>query len=655
MTQHSEIPRPEYPRPQFTREKWLCLNGEWEFETDAGDSGLERGLLQCTLAERITVPFCPESVLSGIGRTDHHNVVWYRKRVELPATWGDVQVLLHFGAVDYDATVWAETASAGKAVELGRHRGGFTPFTVSLAGVAAPGDAVTIVVRARDPHHVPQARGKQADAYAPHGCHYTRTTGIWQTVWLEPVPAVSMKRPRITPHLGSGSFAVEVPLSGNPRGWQLRVRLGDLERPLAVATTRVDLDFAARVTVTIPADTVRPWSIQDPHLYPLTLELLDAAGKTVDRACTYAGLRSVAIEGKQVKLNGVPVFQRLVLDQGYYPDGVMTAPTDDALIRDITLAQEAGFNGARLHQKVFEERFLYHADRLGYLVWGEFGDWGCGGYGPAGNHQQPGGTYITQWLEALERDYSHPSIVGWCPLNETHQDIRDGLTQLDDVTRGMFLATKAMDTSRPVLDTSGYSHRVAEADIYDSHDYIGEQDFEEGLANMVERHMGMPEGRVFTNSEPKLSLPYRGQPYFVSEFGGFKWIIPAERPEGADPTWGYGSTPRTEDEFYQRFQAVCRVLLENPLMFGYCYTQLTDITPELNGIYTFDRRSKFDNSRLHAIQTQVAAIEAEWEDDGVNEGERVPLLLAEDILAGAIREADLHEEPIIGSAANQAN
>jgi len=173
----------------------------------------------------------------------------------------------------------------------------------------------------------------------------------------------------------------------------------------------------------------------------------------------------------------------------------------------------------------------------------------------------------------------------------------------------MFLATKAMDTTRPVLDTSGYSHRVAEADIYDSHDYITDANFAKGLASMVERHAGMAEGRVFANAEAKWSLPYRGQPYFVSEFGGFKWIIPEERPEGEDPTWGYGSSPKTEEEFYERFEAVCRVLLENPHMFGYCYTQLTDITPELNGIYTFDRRSKFDGSRLRAIQSQVAAIE----------------------------------------------
>ncbi len=265
--------------------------------------------------------------------------------------------------------------------------------------------------------------------------------------------------------------------------------------------------------------------------------------KLVDRAKSYTGLRSIAIDGQKILLNGKPLFQRLVLDQGYYPDGILTAPSEQALIQDIELSQAAGFNGARLHQKVFEERFLYHADRLGYLVWGEFPDWGCSGFGAMPEHQQPGATYITQWLEAIERDYSHPSIVGWCPLNETWQVITDRLTVLDDVTRGMFLATKAMDGTRPVLDASGYSHRVAEADVYDCHTY------EQDVARFAQEVDPIRQGKPFTNrseAEPgtlrqkEFSLAYRGQPYFVSEFGGI-WWNPDVRP--GEFSWGYGNRP----------------------------------------------------------------------------------------------------------------
>ncbi len=594
------IPRSEYPRPQFVRADWLCLNGEWEFEIDNGDSGLARNVLGRQLEGKITVPFCPESELSGVQNIDFMAAVWYRRQIEVPASWKTPHILLHFGAVDYDATVWVD------GQEVFRHRGGWTPFLVKLDKTG--GDSFTVVVRARDDHKGPLARGKQAQQYAPHGCHYTRTTGIWQTVWIEPVPETALRRTRITPDVANGAFHLEQPLTQNRPGLVLHATLKDDKGEIVSASVPAHFDLSPRLTLAIPEDRRRLWSIEDPFLYDLEITLRDGDGQAVDMFTSYAGLRSVSLDGPRVNINGVPVFQRTVLDQGYYPDGVMTAPSDAALVADITRSQEVGFNGARLHQKVFEERFLYHADRLGYLVWGEFGDWGCAGYGPDHDHQKPGPAYLSQWLEALARDYSHPSIIGWCPLNETWQKIGDGITVLDEVTQGMYLAAKAMDLTRPVLDTSGYSHRVYEADIYDSHDYISEQEFAPGIANFTARHAKMAEGEAFINEGTKQSIPWAGQPYWVSEFGGFKWVLPEDRDKQAE-TWGYGGSPTSEEDFYHRFQAVCDVLLDNPLMFGYCYTQLTDVFPELNGIYTFDRRSKFDAARLKAIQTRRAAIE----------------------------------------------
>lgn len=299
-----------------------------------------------------------------------------------------------------------------------------------------------------------------------------------------------------------------------------------------------------------------------------------------------------------------------MLDQGYYPDGLMTAPSDGALLADIELSLAAGFNGARLHQKVFEERFLYHADRPGYLVWGEFADWGADGHGPNDDHQHFGPTYLTQWLEALERDYSHPSIIGWCPLNETWQAVNDPIMELDDVTRGMFLATKAMDRTRPVLDASGYSHRVAKTDVYDSHDY------DQSPETFSARHEATADNLPFINLSPEkparaISIPYGGQPYFVSEFGGI-WWNPDVRPD--EVSWGYGQRPGSIEELYDRFAGLCGALLDNEAMFGYCYTQLTDVFQEQNGVYTFDRRPKFDMARLRLVQTRPAAIESAGTD-----------------------------------------
>ena len=342
------IPRPEYPRPQFVRPDWLCLNGEWQFEIDGGDSGLARGLISRPLSDKITVPFCPESELSGIAYTDFMLAVWYRKDVTVPDDWKGRSVLLHFGAVDYDATVWVN------GTERMRHRGGFTPFSVLLKDVTG-GDTFTVVVRARDDWRPPQARGKQSQKYAPYNCLYTRTTGIWQTVWMEPVPEVSLKRPRITPDLGSSAFHLELPLTQNRAGFSLRATLSDARGEISSAQTKAFLDFAPRLTLEIPERRQRVWSLSDPHLYDIKIELFDAVGEVVDSAVCYAGLRSVAIDGLSVKINGETVFQRTVLDQGYYPAGIMTAPADADLEADIQRSLDVGFNGARLHQKVFEE------------------------------------------------------------------------------------------------------------------------------------------------------------------------------------------------------------------------------------------------------------------------------------------------------------
>ena len=605
-------PRDEYPRPQFVRRDWLNLNGQWQFEIDQGDSGIDRGLLEGELSGAITVPFCPESRLSGIENHDYLNAVWYRRQRNHSRGVGGPPRPAAFPGRRLRRHGVGQRRRGRVAIAAGSRR---LPATCTAR--RRRGEEAVIIVRARDTAERPQPRGKQAREYGPHRAIYVRTTGIWQTVWMEPVPDLALRRPRLTPDVAGGVIRVEQPLTGNAPGMRLRATLSDADGRVAGAECAADLDLAPRLDLHIPEGRRRLWQAGAPHLYDVAIALVDGTGAVVDEAASYTALRAVSIDGKAIRLNGEVVFQRLVLDQGYYPDGIMTAPTDAALRRDIELSMAAGFNGARLHQKVFEERFLYHADQLGYLVWGEFGDWGCRLEGPIdGEHQRPGAEYVTQWLEVLERDYSHPCIVGWCPLNETWQRLGDRITVLDDVTRGMFLATKAMDTTRPVLDSSGYSHRVPESDVYDSHDYS--QDPEQLAANQA----GLADGKPYLNSAASWGMPertlerlagglqwsiaYRGQPYFVSEFGGIWW-----NPEAAagEDSWGYGERPRTLEEFYARFERLCAVLLDNPDMFGYCYTQLTDIYQEQNGIYKFDRAGKFDLARLRAAQQRAAAIE----------------------------------------------
>ena len=593
------LPRSEYPRPQMKRSDWLCLNGEWEFQRDYGNSGEAQGFLGKAFDERITVPFCPESKLSGIAYVDFMNAVWYRREVVVPSAWSDQRVLLHFQAVDYDATVWVN----GEQVAI--HRGGFCGFEADISHLAKAGDEIEIVVRAQDDHRESKPMGKQATTFGNQGCHYTRTTGIWQTVWMEAVPQSYLLRPRITPNVAKSRFRLEQSAQHAKAGMQIRAICETEGREICSDIQGLGLDFNAELDLIIPEADLTPWSTETPFLYDIRIELLDEDGNAIDSIESYAGMRSIAIDGRKVLINGKPVFQRLVLDQGYYADGIMTAPNEASLIEDIEISMAAGFNGARLHQKVFEERFLYHADRLGYLVWGEFGDWA--GNWDARTDAAWTATYITQWLECVVRDYNHPSIVGWCPLNETHSKEHNQLDDLHDLTLGMYHATKLADRSRPCLDTSGYCHRVHGADIYDSHDYDQKPD------TFKQRHDKLREDEPFINNgKTTQSVAYQNQPYFVSEFGGTWWnakTAAAADGNQKDESWGYGQRVRNLDEFYERFDGLCSALLQNPDMFGYCYTQLTDVFQEENGIFNFDRTEKFDTERIAAVQKQVAAIE----------------------------------------------
>jgi len=539
MSRGPAVRRTEYPRPQLVRADWLCLNGPWSFQVDAGRNGESLGwAAEPRLSEQILVPFCPESRLSGIGRREFMPCVWYARKFSLPRTWKSGRVLLHFGAVDYEATVWVN----GRFV--GFHRGGYTPFTCEITD-ALKGRADLLVVRAvDDPHSALQTSGKQCPEYASRGCLYTRVTGIWQTVWLERV---------------GRSYIRSLRMTGQPDEGRIHLQA-------SVNSPRPDLTLQVEV-------------------YDLDLTLRDAGG-VVDSAASYFGLRSVSIAGPAILLNGRPVFQRLVLDQGYYPAGLYTAPREADLKRDIVLAKSLGFNGARLHQKVFEPRFLYWADRLGYLVWGEYPSWGIDrSQGEALRR------FSAEWAEAVLRDVNHPSIVGWCPFNEA-RDWRD-----PQMLRDVYRLTKALDPTRPVIDASGWDHY--ETDVYDSHSY--EQSPRKFAALFAAFASG---GEPYSNCPS--TTPYAGQPYFVSEYGG-AWWNPGQG--GMSTAWGYGDRPRTKKEFVERYRRLTLTLLRHPRICGFCYTQLYDIEQEVNGLLTYDRKMKFDAKVIAEINARPAAIE----------------------------------------------
>lgn len=569
------IPRPEHPQPQLQRKNWENLNGEWEFAFDFGKSGIDRKLWENEHLEgKILVPFCPESELSGIGHKDFIPAVWYKRKVRLDAQQLGGRVLLHFGAVDYDCRVWVNGREAG------RHRGGYTSFAFDVTDCVSEGENDLTVYAQDDTRSGRQPKGKQSGLYFSHGCDYTRTTGIWQTVWMEFVPKAYIQKVWYYPNLTQRSLGIRATVAGSGV-----LTAEAFYEGKSCGTARAAVG-AGNVLLTLALDELHLWEPGQGRLYDLKLTF----GQ--DEVQSYFGMREIALDGEKVRINGKSVFQRLVLDQGFYPDGIYTAPSDEALRRDVELSLAAGFNGARLHQKVFEPRFLYHCDRSGYLVWGEQANWGLDVSAPDGLK-----CFLPEWMEALERDFNHPAIVGWCPFNETWD--YEGRKQDDDLLRIVYRMTKQYDTTRPCIDTSGNYH--VETDIYDLHDY--EQD-PEVFAGHYE---SFAKGGALRDNHAARQTPVPGIPAFISEYGGIKWDV-----EGSnEASWGYGDGPKTEGEFIARYKGLTDALLDNPHMFGFCYTQLYDVEQETNGLYTYGRKPKFDMETFRKINGRRAAIEEE--------------------------------------------
>lgn len=580
MTECNLMPRPEYPRPQMVRNNWINLNGRWEFQMDPGKSGKDRELYKANRLEgEILVPFCPESKLSGVGYIDFIPAVWYKRELVIPEAWADSRILVHFGAVDYESEVWVNGVSVGK------HKGGYSSFSFDITKYIKAGTNVVTVYAEDDLRTGLQPRGKQRDEhhFIHGGCDYTRTTGIWQTVWLECVPQEHISSLKIVPDPENECVHIEPLFKGNTDG--LTFEVNALFENKNVGTTIATIT-GDRARVSVPLSEIHLWEVGVPNLYDLDISI-KKGDICIDKVQSYIGLRSVSIKGDAIMINGKPVFQRLVLDQGFYPDGIYTAPTDEDLKKDIEISMGLGFNGARLHQKIFEQRFLYWADKLGYLVWGEHANWGLDITTSMGLRQ-----FLPEWIEALERDFNHPSIIGWCPFNETWDN--DGTKQDNEVLRIVYNVTKAIDTTRPVIDTSGNFHVVT--DIFDIHDY--DQNPDSFAAKFEPMRTGEGVYVTYPNRQR-----YDGQPYFVSEYGGIWWN------PGDEQGWGYGSRPESEEEFLERYTGLTEVLLKHPKICAFCYTQLYDIEQEVNGLYTYDRKPKFDPEIIRAINSQKAAIE----------------------------------------------
>lgn len=568
------IPRSEHPRPDFERDNWMCLNGEWDFSLD--EKKFDRTII---------VPFAFETELSGIGDKEFHKMVWYRKTFKLPERMKEKRVILHFGAVDYACDLWVN------GTYIREHKGGQTSFSADITEAVAADDENVIELKVFDDYEdMEMPRGKQFWEQESRGIFYTRTTGIWQSVWIETVEPLYLESCYITPEFDDKCVCFEYRLS---RSGASAVEFSiAFEGKFAACVSAVPNGKKGMVKVQLDQTGLKSWNFEEelawtpetPRLFDVEIRTYDEKGVT-DLVRTYFGMRKVSIDNGKFMLNNREYYQKLVLDQGYWEESLLTAPSDEAFIKDIELTKAMGFNGVRKHQKVEDPRYLYHADRLGLLVWGELGSAYL-------YSREYAGRMYTEWIEAVKRDYNHPCIVAWTPLNESWgvQEIKADKYQQAHCNALMYMI-KSVDTSRVVIDNDGWEHTCG--DLLTIHDYTASGKVLKKHFESLEAVLSLCPGRRSLFAD---GWSYQGQPVLLTEFGGVRYVPGTE----VKHSWGYCDASSAE-EFADKYAEIMKAVHESPVIQGYCYTQLTDVEAEENGLLTYQRGLKMPLEKIRAI------------------------------------------------------
>lgn len=587
----------EYPRPQFVRENWHNLNGTWQFAFDDHDKGLDERWYDENrdLSGSIEVPFVYQSELSGIGDKTSHEIVWYKREIILDKKECRECVLLHFEAVDFQTQVFLNGQM------IGEHTGGYTPFSFDITPYLREGKQ-TLALRVWDPTYDEEIpRGKQFWEDESSGIWYTRSTGIWQTVWLETAAKKRIENVKFTPLFDEGKVRIQCDGTGTDRGDILEYRILFQGSEIVEGTMRFiaeslifDVDLIQnKIFRTNFHNGGYCWTPETPNLFDVTLKIAAQNGECTDEVQSYFGFRKIHTENGKIYLNNKPYYQKLVLDQGYWPEGIMTAPDDDALRYDIEIAKKMGFNGCRKHQKMEEQRFLYWADRLGFLVWGE-----CAS---APVFSKKSVDYLmTGWREIIDRDYNHPCVIVWVPLNESWGVPMIHNNEMEQhFSQALYHYLHAVDHTRLVVSNDGWDTTVT--DICAIHNYAhGQKDevmkyqiYKEALSTR-ETLLSQPStgwdiyARGFKN---------RGEPIMLTEFGGIGYDVSGEKG------WGYTSVD-SEDAFIEDYDRIMNAVRASKGLCGYCYTQLVDVEQEINGLLTYDRKPKCDLQKLYEINSR---------------------------------------------------
>ncbi|GIP16663.1 beta-glucuronidase [Paenibacillus montaniterrae] len=580
----------DYPRPQFVRSNWVNLNGEWDFRFDDHNRGeQERWFAQFPNELKIRVPFTYETKASGIGVEEHHANVWYHRAFEVPLQVPGKRLILHFQAVDYFAKVWINGIYAGS------HQGGYAAFSFDITPYVRPGSTNQITVKVEDSKDATQPRGKQRWVDRSFECFYVQTTGIWQTVWMELVDPVHIDSVKITPDVDAFSVKLEFQVKGDFQSKPVALETIISFKGQQIKKIRLAIDRPwLEVDIGLIHEGNGPWKMcywspAHPHLYDVEFVLYHGEEK-VDHVHSYFGMRKISIEKGEVLLNNVPLYQRLVLDQGYWPESHLTPPSEEAIIADIDLILQMGYNGVRKHMKVEDARFLYWCDVKGLLVWSEMA--AAFEFNDQAVHR-----FTAEWLEVVRQQYNHPSIITWVPFNESWgiMKIKTDVRQ-QQFTEGIYHLTKSFDPHRPVITNDGWEHTVS--DILTLHDYV--ETGEELLQRFSDKQSIVHNERAFNYFKYAFAdgYSYKGQPIILSEFGG----VALKNDSG----WGYGRQEADEEALLQRLRGLHQAIRQAKYIVGYCYTQVTDVQQEVNGLLTETRQPKLPLETIREINLSRA-------------------------------------------------
>lgn len=576
------------PRPDFYRSAWTGLDGEWDFCFDDSDRGQREYWFETGLpgTDKILVPFCYQCKRSGVSDKSRHERMWYQRSFSIPGSFTGERVLLHFGAVDYEARVWVNGHQAGA------HKGGGCGFTLDITDYVVRDGENRLTVRAEDKYECAQPRGKQYWDEGAQRIWYTPTSGIWQSVWLENTGTAYLKDACITPDIDRRQAGIEFSVNGSAEGLALKIHVsykGKQVKGLMVNVPKRKFRITLDMQEEDYADEIHYWSPEHPNLYEVRYELL-RDGRTTDIVESYFGMRKISVREGKILLNNRPYYQKLVLDQGYWPDTLMTPPDADALRYDIEMTKKMGFNGVRKHQKMEDPRFYYLADRMGLLVWGEM---------PSGYEfcDEEISNVVAEWMEFVKQSYNHPCIITWVPFNESW-GIRNVLNDVrqQEFVRTLYHLTKAIDPGRLVSSNDGWE-QLEDSDICGIHDYIPDgEGFTAKYKEMDQLLQGSAVGRMLYAD----GNAYKNQPIMITEYGGIAFESQDEK------SWGYYGAVKNEEEFLKRYGEITDAIKNCPDICGYCYTQLSDVMQEANGLMDYERKPKADVEKIREINERQA-------------------------------------------------